>query len=113
MARILVAGCWSLQGPHRHRKKARVAGFVPICQEVGGALHIGLHEAGLAPGRIRRTSLAGAPLSALPVPTGVFVRAHEQRLLKAGGASLGKIAEKTGIPKTHLHRYLTDVEPAT
>jgi DNA-binding IclR family transcriptional regulator len=47
------------------------------------------------------------------VPTGVFVRAHEQRLLKAGGASLGKIAEKTGIPKTHLHRYLTDVEHAT
>jgi DNA invertase Pin-like site-specific DNA recombinase len=34
------------------------------------------------------------------------------RLLKAGGASLGKIAEKTGIPKTSLHRYLTDVEPA-
>jgi DNA invertase Pin-like site-specific DNA recombinase len=35
------------------------------------------------------------------------------RLLKAGGASLGKIAEKTGIPKTSLHRYLSDVEPAT
>jgi DNA invertase Pin-like site-specific DNA recombinase len=34
------------------------------------------------------------------------------RLLKAGGASLGKIAEKTGIPKTSLHRYLIDVEPA-
>lgn len=31
------------------------------------------------------------------------------RLLKAEGASLGKIAEKTGIPKTSLHRYLTDV----
>ena len=35
------------------------------------------------------------------------------RLLKAEGASLGKIAEKTGIPKTSLHRYLSDVEPAT
>jgi DNA invertase Pin-like site-specific DNA recombinase len=34
------------------------------------------------------------------------------RLLKAGGASLGTIAEKTGIPKTSLHRYLTDVQPA-
>jgi DNA invertase Pin-like site-specific DNA recombinase len=31
------------------------------------------------------------------------------RLLKAGGTSLGKIAEKTGIPKSSLHRYLTDV----
>lgn len=31
------------------------------------------------------------------------------RLLKAEGASLGKIAEKTGIPKTSLHRYLSDV----
>jgi DNA invertase Pin-like site-specific DNA recombinase len=28
------------------------------------------------------------------------------RLLKAGGASLGTITEKTGIPKTSLHRYL-------
>jgi DNA invertase Pin-like site-specific DNA recombinase len=31
------------------------------------------------------------------------------RLLKAGGTSLGKIAEKTGIPKSSLHRYLVDV----
>ncbi|HET9655747.1 MAG TPA: recombinase family protein [Kineosporiaceae bacterium] len=30
------------------------------------------------------------------------------RLLKAKGESLGKIAAKTGIPKTSLHRYLTD-----
>jgi DNA invertase Pin-like site-specific DNA recombinase len=29
------------------------------------------------------------------------------RLLKAQGISLGKIAEKTGIPKTSLHRYLS------
>jgi DNA invertase Pin-like site-specific DNA recombinase len=28
------------------------------------------------------------------------------RLLHAGGASLGQIAAKTGIPKTSLHRYL-------
>ncbi|SQD97370.1 MULTISPECIES: helix-turn-helix domain-containing protein [unclassified Parafrankia] len=35
------------------------------------------------------------------------------RLLKARGESLGAIATKTGIPKTSLHRYLTDVEPAT
>jgi DNA invertase Pin-like site-specific DNA recombinase len=34
------------------------------------------------------------------------------RLLRQKGASLGKIAEKTGIPKTSPHRYLTDVEPA-
>jgi DNA invertase Pin-like site-specific DNA recombinase len=30
------------------------------------------------------------------------------RLLKAQGTSLGKIATKTGIPKTSLHRYLVD-----
>lgn len=30
------------------------------------------------------------------------------RLLKAQGDSLGQIAAKTGIPKTSLHRYLTD-----
>ncbi|WP_317888972.1 recombinase family protein [Salinispora fenicalii] len=30
------------------------------------------------------------------------------RLLKAQGTSLGKIAAKTGIPKTSLHRYLAD-----
>jgi DNA invertase Pin-like site-specific DNA recombinase len=30
------------------------------------------------------------------------------RLLKAGGASLGTITEKTGIPKTSLHRYLAE-----
>lgn len=30
------------------------------------------------------------------------------RLLKAQGASLGAIATKTGIPKTLLHRYLTE-----
>jgi DNA invertase Pin-like site-specific DNA recombinase len=30
------------------------------------------------------------------------------RLLKAQGVSLGKIVTKTGIPKTSLHRYLTD-----
>lgn len=35
------------------------------------------------------------------------------RLLKAQGESLGKIATKTGIPKTSLHRYLVEVEPAT
>ena len=28
------------------------------------------------------------------------------RLLQAQGTSLGKIATKTGIPKTSLHRYL-------
>jgi len=33
------------------------------------------------------------------------------RLLKAQGHSLGTIAGKTGIPKTSLHRYLTDVQP--
>ena len=35
------------------------------------------------------------------------------RLLKAHGESLGAIATKTGIPKTSLHRYLADAEPAT
>lgn len=35
------------------------------------------------------------------------------RLLKASGESLGAIVTKTGIPKTSLHRYLADVEPAT
>jgi len=34
------------------------------------------------------------------------------RLLKAQGDSLTVIAAKTGIPKTSLHRYLTDVAPA-
>ncbi|GAB1639616.1 recombinase family protein [Krasilnikovia sp. MM14-A1259] len=37
------------------------------------------------------------------------------RLLKAQGTSLGKIAAKTGIPKTSLHRYLVGqaaAEPA-
>ncbi|MFI7703165.1 helix-turn-helix domain-containing protein [Nonomuraea sp. NPDC049480] len=29
-------------------------------------------------------------------------------LLKAQGDSLGVIAAKTGIPKTSLHRYLSD-----
>jgi DNA invertase Pin-like site-specific DNA recombinase len=33
------------------------------------------------------------------------------RLLNAQGASLGKIATKTGIPKTSLHRYLA-AQPA-
>lgn len=33
------------------------------------------------------------------------------RLLKAQGTSLGKIAAKTGIPKTSLHRYLADDNP--
>src|SRR6266536_3063567 len=37
-------------------------------------------------------------------------RIEYARLLKAQGASLGAIATKTGIPKTSLHRYLTDVE---
>jgi DNA invertase Pin-like site-specific DNA recombinase len=32
------------------------------------------------------------------------------RLLKAQGHSLGTIAGKTGIPKTSLHRYLTDAD---
>jgi DNA invertase Pin-like site-specific DNA recombinase len=32
------------------------------------------------------------------------------RLLKAQGASLGAIGTKTGIPKTSLHRYLTDTD---
>jgi DNA invertase Pin-like site-specific DNA recombinase len=31
------------------------------------------------------------------------------RLLKDGGATLGQIAAKTGIPKTSLHRYLADI----
>lgn len=35
------------------------------------------------------------------------------RLLKARGESLGAIATKTGIPKTSLHRYLADAEPAS
>jgi DNA invertase Pin-like site-specific DNA recombinase len=35
------------------------------------------------------------------------------RLLKAQGASLGKIAAKTGIPKTSLHRYLSDLDAVT
>jgi AcrR family transcriptional regulator len=30
------------------------------------------------------------------------------RLLKAQGTSLGKIAAKTGIPKSSLHRYLAN-----
>ncbi|MFF3437585.1 recombinase family protein [Streptosporangium sp. NPDC002721] len=30
------------------------------------------------------------------------------RLLKAQGNTLGQVAAKTGIPKTSLHRYLTD-----
>jgi DNA invertase Pin-like site-specific DNA recombinase len=34
------------------------------------------------------------------------------RLLKQQGTSLGQIATKTGIPKTSLHRYLTDAETA-
>jgi DNA invertase Pin-like site-specific DNA recombinase len=34
------------------------------------------------------------------------------RLLKAQGASLGAIGTKTGIPKTSLHRYLTDTDAA-
>ena len=34
------------------------------------------------------------------------------RLLKAQGDSLAVIAAKTGIPKTSLHRYLTDPAPA-
>jgi DNA invertase Pin-like site-specific DNA recombinase len=33
------------------------------------------------------------------------------RLLKAQGTSLGKIATKTGIPKTSLHRYLASADP--
>ncbi|MER5757204.1 recombinase family protein [Streptomyces sp. NPDC002088] len=33
------------------------------------------------------------------------------RLLKHQGSSLGQIAAKTGIPKTSLHRYLTEAEP--
>jgi DNA invertase Pin-like site-specific DNA recombinase len=35
------------------------------------------------------------------------------RLLKGQGHTLGQIAAKTGIPKTSLHRYLTDTPPAT
>ncbi|MFD7019180.1 helix-turn-helix domain-containing protein [Streptomyces sp. NPDC059928] len=34
------------------------------------------------------------------------------RLLKQQGSSLGEIAAKTGIPKTSLHRYLAEVNPA-
>jgi hypothetical protein len=34
------------------------------------------------------------------------------RLLKAQGASLGRISSKTGIPKTSLHRYLTEPDSA-
>lgn len=33
------------------------------------------------------------------------------RLLKDQGAGLGTIATKTGIPKTSLHRHLTDAAP--
>jgi DNA invertase Pin-like site-specific DNA recombinase len=33
------------------------------------------------------------------------------RLLKAEGRTLGQIAEKTGIPKTSLHRYLAEAKP--
>jgi DNA invertase Pin-like site-specific DNA recombinase len=32
------------------------------------------------------------------------------RLLRAEGISLSKIAAKTGIPKTSLHRYLTGAQ---
>lgn len=45
-------------------------------------------------------------------PTGRAARGHPEhkieyaRPLKAQGDSLGKIAAKTGIPKTSLHRYL-------
>jgi DNA invertase Pin-like site-specific DNA recombinase len=35
------------------------------------------------------------------------------RLLKLQGTSLCKITAKTGIPKTSLHRYLADIDPAT
>jgi DNA invertase Pin-like site-specific DNA recombinase len=35
------------------------------------------------------------------------------RLLKEQGTSLGQIAVKTGIPKTSLHRYLAEADPAT
>ena len=35
------------------------------------------------------------------------------QLLKGQGHTLGQIAAKTGIPKTSLHRYLTDTPPAT
>ncbi|WP_231954459.1 hypothetical protein [Actinoplanes derwentensis] len=34
------------------------------------------------------------------------------RLLKAQGQSLGTIAGKTGIPKTSLHRHLSDIDTA-
>ncbi|MFD4760448.1 helix-turn-helix domain-containing protein [Streptomyces sp. NPDC058439] len=33
-------------------------------------------------------------------------------LLKQRGSSLGRIAAKTGIPKTSLHRYLAEGNPA-
>ncbi|MHC5704879.1 helix-turn-helix domain-containing protein [Streptomyces tirandamycinicus] len=33
-------------------------------------------------------------------------RIEYAKLLKQQGSSLGEIAEKTGIPKTSLHRYL-------
>jgi DNA invertase Pin-like site-specific DNA recombinase len=39
-------------------------------------------------------------------------RIEYARLLKVRGESLGKIAAKTGIPKTSLHRYLAMLEPA-
>jgi hypothetical protein len=35
------------------------------------------------------------------------------QLLKGQGHTLGQIAAKTGIPKTSLHRYLTDTPAAT
>jgi len=39
-----------------------------------------------------------------------FGKIEYARLLKAQGTSLGKIAAKTGIPKTSLHRYLADLD---
>lgn len=35
------------------------------------------------------------------------------RLLTEQGSSLGQIAAKTGLPKTSLHRYLAEADPAT
>jgi hypothetical protein len=65
----------------------------------------GLDEAGQQPGERRAVGVGpvghhrGEDRAAEPV-----------QLL--GGRSLGTIAAKTGIPKTSLHRYLTDVGSA-
>jgi hypothetical protein len=77
MTRILTAGCWSLQGPQRHRKKARLAGFVPICQEVGG--HCTLHPESintLVQKAVTRAGMDAGAYSAHGLRAGFVAYAH-------------------------------------